>query len=511
VSERPNILFITTDQQRWDCLSLYDTPGLHTPELDRLASEGLCFENAYCSSPLCIPSRVSMMSGQYPSRHGAHHLRSRIDFDFPTLPGILTTQGYHTAIIGKTHFVPREVEAAHVAGVERPDPLSQPDREYGDQAFWRSFDGPYLGFDHVRQMFGHSSERKPSEHYRVWLEDQGWDLAEMDSLHGKGGSSLWPAEGRSAGLWPLPEDAHQNAWMNDEAERNIRKQHGSGKPWFCWVSYQDPHSPYVCPDPYYSDVDMTGVDLGSIADGEYDGKPAWYKGLHETGAYDDGKPKPRERFGPATAHHHKRVAKPKEAIQAYIGMCNMLDAYIGRLLNTLRSMGALENTIVVFTSDHGDYLGQHGFWSKGLPAYDDAQKVPLIVWWPPGMNGVQKGRTQALFSLVDLPATFLDIAELDQVAGMQGISQMPVICGETRAVRDWVLVENLPTSYMQQMTFVKDGHKLVINEAPESTELYDLHADPRQMRNLANNPEFYTLKEDLQSACDVAIKEKDRR
>jgi uncharacterized sulfatase len=452
-----------------------------------------------------------MISGQYPSRHGAHHLRSRIDFDFPTLPGILRTQGYHTAIIGKTHFVPREVEAAHVAGVELPDPLSMPDREYGDQAFWRSFDGPYLGFEHVRQMFGHSSERKPSEHYRVWLEDLGWDLAKMDHLHGKDGSSLWPAEERLAGLWPLPEEAHQNAWMNDEAERNIRKQHDAGKPWFCWVSYQDPHSPYVCPDPYYSDVDMNGVDLGGIADGEYDGKPNWYKELYETGAYGDGKPNPRERFGPATAHHYKRVAKPEEAIRAYIGMCNMLDAYIGRLLNTLRSMGALENTMVVFTSDHGDYLGQHGLWAKGLPAYDDAQKVPLIVWWPSGMDRVKKGRTQALLSLVDLPATFLDIAGLDQADGMQGISQMPVIRGDTCAVREWVLVENLPTSHMQQMTFVKDNHKLVVNEAPESTELYDLHADPGQMQNLANHPEFSSLKARLQSECDVAISEKDRR
>ena len=511
MGERPNILFVTTDQQRWDYLSLYGTPGLKTPVLDRLAREGLCFENAYCTSPLCIPSRVSMISGQYPSRHGAHHLRSLIDFDFPTLPSLLSTQGYHTSIIGKTHFVPREYEAAHVAGVEGLGPSSVPDREYGDQAFWRSFDGPYLGFDYVRQMFGHSSERKPCEHYRVWLEDQGWDLADMDALHGREGSHLWPAEDRGAGLWPLPEGAHQNAWMNDEAERNIRKQHEDGNPWFCWVSYQDPHSPYVCPDPYYNNVDMSGVDLGGIVAGEYDGKPAWYRGLYETGAYEDGKANARERFGPATAHYSKRVTKPKEAIQAYIGMCNMLDDYLGRLLDSLRAMGALENTVVVFTSDHGDYLGQHGFWAKGLPAYDDAQKVPMIVWWPSGMATAKKGRTEALFSLIDLPATFLDLAGLDLAEGMQGISQVPVLRGETQAVRDWVLVENLPTPHMHQMTFVKDGHKLVVNEAPESTELYDLQADPRQMRNLAHHADFSALKSDLQQACDEAIKEKDQR
>ena len=168
-------------------------------------------------------------------------------------------------------------------------------------------------------------------------------------------------------------------------------------------------------------------------------------------------------------------------------------------------MGALENTIVVFTSDHGDYLGQHGFWWKGLPAYDDAQKVPLIVWWPSGMGEVQKGRTQALLSLVDLPATFLDIAGLNQADGMQGISQLPVIRGEASAVRDWIIVEMLPTPHMHQITFVKDGHKLVLNEDAESTELYDLRADPGQIRNLANNPEFSSRKEHLLSACDAAI------
>ncbi len=139
---QPNILLITTDQQRWDALSLLGTPGYRTPHLDGLAREGLAFERCYTTAPVCTPARVSMITGQYPTRHGAYSIGMRPvpALDGPTLPRLLGAAGYETAIVGKTHFVARHLEHRHVAGMDIDRP------EEPDEAFWAGFDGPYLGF-----------------------------------------------------------------------------------------------------------------------------------------------------------------------------------------------------------------------------------------------------------------------------------------------------------------------------------------------------------------------------
>ncbi|MBD3240317.1 MAG: sulfatase-like hydrolase/transferase, partial [Chitinivibrionales bacterium] len=166
-SKKPNILVITTDQQRWDALSLWGTPGYRTPNIDGLAADGVCFGRSYCPSPVCTPARVSMITGQYSTRHGAYTIgMSPVPaLEGPTLGSILGRAGYRTAIIGKTHFVARKIEDQHVAGVALDSPC--PESE-----FWRTFDGPYCGFHHVRHHRHHNAAGIPNAHYRVWLEDQ---------------------------------------------------------------------------------------------------------------------------------------------------------------------------------------------------------------------------------------------------------------------------------------------------------------------------------------------------
>ncbi len=481
--DRPNLLLITTDQQRWDSLSLHGTPGYRTPNLDRLAREGVIFSRSYCPAPVCTPARVSILTGQYPTRHGAYEIGMEPvpALEGPTIGSALTDAGYATALIGKTHFVARHLEAKHVAGEAHPDPGAP---EPPDQ-FWHCHDGPYCGFQFVRHCQSHTCDGPPNAHYRAWLQRQGLNL---DHLHGSKDKGRKGAQPFHCGPWPIDPDLTQNGWITEECAEWISRRQQVDEPWFCWASYQDPHPPYVCPEPYYSDVDMTGVDLGGLRESEMEGKPPFYRRFFEGHYWSDEDPgdfiDPDCPCPNVPAHGaYDRIEDPESAIRAYIGMVNMVDDYVGRLLGAIEVMGAAEDTLVVFTTDHGDMLGQHGLWGKGIAAYDDCQRIPAVVRWPAAQPG-PIGAVGGMFSLVDVMPTFLDAAGAECPAFVQGVSQVPVLRGETESVCDWALVDFLATVRLHQRTFVHDGHKLVLYRHADYGELYDLESDPEQLDNL---------------------------
>ncbi len=487
---RPNLLLITTDQQRWDSLSLYDTPGYRTPTLDRLAREGVLFDRSYCPSPVCTPARVSILAGQYPARHGAYQIGMEPvpALDGPTLGSVLADAGYATALIGKTHFVARHLEHQHVAGIEDPSPeKSNPPDE-----FWHDYDGPYVGFRFVRHCQSHTCDHAPNAHYRAWLQKRGLNL---DHLHSDGQNRP------TLGPWEKKPRHTQTAWITEESLDWIRRQESEGRPWLCWASYQDPHPPYVCPEPFYSQVDMSGVDPGGLREGEMDDKPILYRRFFEGEYWSEQEPDdfidpdcPVKNI-PAL-QSYDRIADPARAIRAYIAMVNMLDHYLGRLLQALEGMEARENTLIIFTTDHGDMLGRHGLWGKGIAAYDDHQRIPGIACWPAGQSG-PVGRTEAMFNLVDVLPTFLDAAGAECPPGVQGVSQLPVIRRETDCVRDWALVDFIATVKLHQQTFIHNGHKLVVYRHADYGELYDLEADPDQYHNLFDDPEARPVRDRL--------------
>jgi arylsulfatase A-like enzyme len=514
---KPNILLITTDQQRWDALSLLGTPGYRTPNLDRLAGEGMAFARCYTPSPVCTPARVSLITGQYPTRHGAYSIGMRPveALDGPVLPRLLGAAGYDTAVIGKTHFVARNLESRHVAGwdVDRP--------EEPDDADWDAFDGSYLGFDFVRHCSGHSNDRRPGAHYRRWLRARGQDLDHCHRIPlGPGRHNapepldLSEAEAHNArqasdGPWDIPAGLTQNAWIAEETVGWLDRRRD--RPWFCMANFQDPHGPLVCPEPYYSAVDMAGVGLGEPHPTHLADRPPFYQHFVEgrrwyhPDAWHDGDEAVSYSDGllmPATAGYGN-TRNPAGAIRAYIGMVAMVDHYVGMILDALAARGEAENTLVLFTSDHGELLGRHGMWGKGLPAFDDSQRVPCLMRWPAAQPRAL-GPGRGICNLVDLMPTALEAAGIEPPPLTQGVSQLPILRGEVDTVRDWALVDNLSTYNqkperrhrdMHQQTLVAEEWKIVCYRHADYGELYDLTVDPDQRRNCWDDPETREAKQ----------------
>lgn len=486
---RPNILFITTDQQRFDHLGLKGLKAIPTPNLDRLGQEGVHFDRAYCPSPICTPTRVSLLTGRFPSTHYAYSIGVTADpFPAPTLGDLFTEAGYATGMFGKTHFVRREDEIPHMAGTQNP-----PDD------FFKNWTGPYLGFQEFRGSTGHTTNNVPAMHYREFLKEavgeatyQEWFPHLTDTY-----------DHDQCGLWNIPPEYHDTQWVAEITADFIRRKSGE-KPWFAFANFQDPHEPYVCPEPWYSSVDMSSApEYEGYREGEFDDRPEVYRRAYEKdfGALNDGSVQGEILNGavhercsvPSVYGEPGKEKKKREALQATLGMVAFLDDRLGYLLKTLEDTGQLGNTIIVFTSDHGEMHGHHGLWGKGVAAYEDCQRVPLLAWGP---NYIQpRGTTSALANLVDLPKTLLQLANLPLPQEIQGADLSPILRGEADSVQDATLVEMRGTQHtLNQHTLVTDRYKCVVYKHTEEGELYDLERDPDQYQNLWNDPEYQSLK-----------------
>ncbi|WDR03979.1 sulfatase-like hydrolase/transferase [Devosia algicola] len=239
---KPNILLITTDQQHFEALGVHD-PKLKTPNLDRLCREGSRFDRAYCPSPVCTPSRASIITGQYPSHHGAWTIGVKLPEDVPTVGAALIEAGYSTALIGKAHFQPLASTA------ESPSIEAQPTLR--DLDFWRGFNQTWYGFEHVELARNHADESHVGQHYAIWLEEHGLtDWKEyFQPLPGDSASKA-PKRADRYGYcrdersWQLPQELHYTYWTGERSLAYLDQQADSGKPFFLWSSFHDPHPLY---------------------------------------------------------------------------------------------------------------------------------------------------------------------------------------------------------------------------------------------------------------------------
>ena len=470
MNRNPNILLITSDQQHWAALGAINDQ-IQTPNLDRLCAQGTRFNRAYCPNPTCTPTRASILTGQYPSTHGAWSLGTKLDENAPTVGDTFRHNGYRTFLIGKAHFQPLG-SAPDQTSVECQPALR-------DLDYWRTFNDtqtPWYGFDHVELTRNHADESHAGQHYAIWLEEQGvenWRDYFSDPATG---------QPKRYGEWDLPAKYHYSTWTAQRTIAQIEAATATGQPFFGWASFHDPHPPYLVPQPWSQMYDPSDMKPGTLLENEMELLPEHFRLTQQQNpdfsAYQETK---HENHGFHT--HLQSDEKSRRDMAIYYGMVSFMDEQIGRILDALDEQGIAENTLVVFTTDHGHFLGQHGLWHKGAFHYEDVLRLPFIARWPGHITA--GAQSEALQSLVDLAPTFLAACDIPIPATMQGVNQWPVWEGKAQSARDEVIVEfrHQPTR-VHLRTLVTDRYKMTIYRDQNYGELFDLHDDPDERRNL---------------------------
>ncbi len=476
----PNILLLTTDQQHFSTLGSRN-PRIHTPALDRLCAEGTQFSRAYCPNPTCSPTRASLITGQYPSRHGCWAIGVKLPEDIPTVGDEFAVLGYATSLIGKAHFQP--LASTPASSSIECQPLLR------DLNYWRAFKGDWYGFHRVETGRMHGHESHVGQHYALWMEEQG--------LHNwQEYFQRWPPDPEdgysrhylsSGETWDLPERFHHSHWVGQRTCAQIQEYARAGRPFFLWSSFFDPHPPYIVPDPWASMYDPAHMEIGHLREDELASMPRHFRLTQEPEPDFSAWDEPGGQGVHGFHSHLHNEEHLKHCMALYYGMVSLIDTNVGRILDTLDSCGLAENTLVVFTSDHGHFLGHHGLIAKGPFHYEDLIRVPMIVRQP---GRVPAGQTsEALQSLVDLPQTFLVAAGGEAPPIMQGVNQWPVWQGLEAGARHWALVENRhnPTT-VHLRTLITQRHKLTLYRGSSEGEMFDLHQDPDETCNLYHDP-----------------------
>ncbi|MFO1303746.1 MAG: sulfatase-like hydrolase/transferase [Burkholderiales bacterium] len=409
-----NLLFVMCDQLRRDHLSCYGG-RVPTPNIDALAARGVRFEHAYVQSGVCGPSRMSYYTGRYVSSHGATWNRVPLSLTQPTLGDYLARAGRFIALAGKSHAMRDEAGIARFA-VDEATPHGR--RLVAD------------GFVEVDRYDGHTPPG-PESGYGDFLRAHGyasddpWTDFAIAAMDGDRVASGWHM--RNVHLPSRVAEAHsETAYMTDVALDWIRAQGES--PWALHLSYVKPHWPYVAPAPYHAMFRGAGVALGPIVHGPQDGTADEHPVVAAYRTHDESVSMGREEVA--------RHVRP-----AYMGLVAQVDAHVGRLVGALRAAGRLQDTLIVLTSDHGEFLGDRGLGEKEL-FYDEVVRVPLIVVDPDPRADATRGNVEArMVEAVDLVPTFVDALGVAGSTYCDGRSLLPLLRGGATAWRDDVLCE----------------------------------------------------------------------
>jgi len=468
----PNILFICTDQQRYDALGCYGNASIHTPTIDRLAAEGVLFEQCYVQNPVCAPSRASLLTGRYVHAHGLYANGVALPSHEQLFTRALADHGYDCGLIGKLHL------AACYNG------RTEPRLDDGFRYFAWAHD-PYPG--------------SPDNQYHRWLHEQYPELyaAARDTANRQTFDDL-------------PTEAHYSHWVADRAIEFLRGKRDPGKPFCLFVNFFDPHHPFGAPREYLQRYDPRTLPRPIGVPDELASKP----------------PIQTEASRQSYAGHAPGYATYdgdgiQAIVAAYYAMVTLIDDETRRILEELDVQQLSDRTLVVFTSDHGELLGDHQLLLKGPLFYEGAVRVPLILRWPGHLpRGARRGE---LVQWLDLCATLVDAAGLPRMARDQGQSLLPLARGDADApVRGWALSEyrnsGHPYDPPVHATMLRSEHyKLVVHHGAPATgrtrtgELYDLAADPHELHNLWDDPGHRELRMLLEERLlDVLVATEDR-
>lgn len=431
--QKPNILFLMTDQHRGDCLGCAGNKVVKTPNFDRIAREGIHFTHAYSSTPSCTPARAGLLTGLSPWHHGMigyGQIAERYPFE---MPRALHDAGYYTFAIGKLHYAP--------------------------QRNYHGFDGALLDESGRAQSPGFISD------YRKWFKKQAPD---KDPDATGIGWNAYPSA-----VYALPEELHPTHWMGEMAVDFI-KNYKRKEPFFLKVSFARPHSPYDPPKRFmdmYKSSDMPKPNVGKWA-------AKYAKGDKEN---------------LASWHGDFGVEQAQKSRQGYYGNVSFIDEQVGLILKALEEKGVLENTLIVFTADHGDMLGDHNLWRKTY-AYEGSAHIPMLVRWPKSMgrDGARGTASDLPVELRDVLPTFLDAAGTQAPNKLDGRSLLDVARGKSAGWREYIDLEHdqcySPENHWNALT---DGHWKYVFHAPDgSQQLFDLSTDPGELNDLAADPKY---------------------
>ena len=496
-SSRPNFLLFITDQHRADFLGCYGHPVLRTPHIDSIAARGTAFDRFYVASPVCQPNRASLMTGRMPSVHDVRSNGIPLSANAVTFVDLLRDAGYRTALVGKSHL---QNFTGHPPIIKRPPPrdgfhepsagltqalrdhLAEPKYEQETPSYWKKPDAhvqtPFYGFDHVTLVRAHGDE--PGGDYDRWLaarDPNAKNLLGPDNSLPHGYTV--PQAYRTA----IPEELYATAFLGDRACAYLDEADDDA-PFFLIVSFPDPHHPFNPPGKYWDMYKPEQFDVPEAFRRNDWTPPALVSNIikdRETGK--------ANLTGMGTIGVSAREAQEARALTC--GMIACIDDAIGAVLGALDNSGKRDDTVVIFTSDHGDHLGDHRLLLKGAEQYQSIVRVPFI--WSDPQTSTQARRTAALASTMDIGSTVLERAKIEPASGVQAKSLLPVIAGGV--ARDSVFIQydhqasNPGTGVPARVhTLIDERYRLSVFHGTGWGELYDLQNDPGEFDNLWDNP-----------------------
>lgn len=427
--KQPNLLIIMSDEHAPQFSGAYGHPIVRTPHMDRLARGGVLFESAYCNSPVCVPSRMSFMTGRYVHHIGAWDNASPLSSEIPTWAHLLRSVGYDAVLAGKQHFI-------------GPD-----------------------------QLHGFRAQLARDLHAELLHPIYDWADGTPPA------SAPWPALAR-AGPGSTTEievddevETAALAYLRDPARRQA--------PWALNASFIAPHFPFVVPQRYWDLYPTETVDLPVIPPGHLEGQHPVYQRI-------------RSNFG--LIDYPELLVRRARA--AYYGLITYLDDKIGRLVAALDETGQRDNTLIVYCSDHGEMAGEHGLWRKSN-FYEHSARIPLIMSWPGRLPTGH--RVPQTVSLVDLVATMVDAAGATPVGPLDGANLLALANGDAASWKDEAFSELHANGIARPIAMLRRGRYKLNFSLDDAPELYDLVADPGELRDLSRDPDYRSIVDDMRT------------
>jgi len=498
MSQRTNFVLIVSDQQRADWLGCMGHKVVRTPNIDQLAQRGVKFTEFHTASPVCMPNRASIFTGRYPSVHGLRYNGCALSHRANTFVELLAAEGYNTAAIGKSHLQPFTSNMAPRAKVvaeefnpkipeawkESYEPYQEEEPSRYESESLYNIQLPYYGFNYVDMVTNHGTEC--GRHYLQWLRTQteNWQTYTDPSIQFEHDYTC-PQACRTT----MPEELYPTRYIEEQSVKWIAQQQGKDEPFFLFISFPDPHHPFNPPGKYWDSYKPEQFDLELRAD-QVKNMPAplaFAIDQLNQGKYPQT---PQEAFA-ATDQ------EVREAMALTAGMIEMIDDAVGSITNALEQAGLDQNTVVIYTSDHGDYLGDANLLLKGPWMRRSTHRVPFI--WADPAETEAGASTDLLGSSIDIAPTILARAGIKPYHGIQGRDLLDDYAGAIS--RDYLLIEhndNLPRMGLHQAsrsrTLYSTRWRITLYPGENWGELYDFESDPREARNLWFDPEYAQIK-----------------